>query len=211
MTSAIYTVLVADDHAIFRKGLIGLIGQIGNFQVIAQAQDGLEAIALYQLHKPDLVFLDLQMPKLEGVEAVKAIMATDKHAKIIILTTFDTDEDIGQALKAGAKSFLLKDVTEADLIDCMHKVLAGNVSMPAQIALRWEEQAKQIQLTAREHAVLKLVAEKSLANKLIASELGISEATVKTHLSNLFEKLGVASRTEAINVAVRRGLVRIDK
>lgn len=211
MTTATHTVLVADDHAIFRKGLIGLIDQVGGFSVIAQAQNGLEAIALYQQHQPDLLILDLQMPKLEGVAVVKAIMAMDSKANIIILTTFDTDEDIGQALKAGAKSYLLKDVTEADLIACMHKVLVGDVSVPAQIALRWEEQAKQIQLTAREHAVLKLVAEKSLGNKLIAAELGISEATVKTHLTNLFDKLGVASRTEAINVAVRRGLVRIDK
>ncbi|MDD5275920.1 MAG: response regulator transcription factor [Methylovulum sp.] len=211
MTTATHTVLVADDHAIFRKGLIGLIDQAGGFSVVAQAQNGLEAIALYQHHQPDLLILDLQMPKLEGVAVVKAIMAMDSTANIIILTTFDTDEDIGQALKAGAKSYLLKDVTEPDLIACMHKVLAGDVSVPAQIALRWEEQAKQIQLTAREHAVLKLVAEKSLANKLIAAELGISEATVKTHLTNLFDKLGVASRTEAITVAVRRGLVRIDK
>jgi len=206
-----HTIMVVDDHLIFRKGLIDLIEQIKDFTVIAQAQNGLEAVDLYRAYQPDLTLLDLQMPLMEGVDVVKSLRALDKEAKIIILTTFETDEDIENALKAGAKAYLLKDVTEEELTDCMRKVLAGNTYLPVSVAAKHAKRLTQVQLTAREHTILRLVAEKSMPNKLIASELGISEATVKTHLTNLFDKLEVNSRTEAINVAVRRGLVRIGK
>jgi len=206
-----YTVLVADDHAIFRKGLISLIAQVEDFTVVAEAQNGLEAVELFQQIQPDLMLLDLQMPAMEGVDVVKTIRTFQMDAKIIILTTFDTDEDIELALKAGAKSYLLKDVAEAELLDCMRKILTGKTYLPDPVAARLVERLTQVQLTSREHAVLKLLAEKSMSNKLIALELDISEATVKSHLSHLFEKLAVTSRTEAINVAARRGLVRVGK
>jgi len=149
------------------------------------------------------------MPKMRGVEAVKAIRKADPEAKIIILTTFDMDEDIQQALKAGAKSYLLKDIDADDLVQTMREVMSGKISISATVAAKLAERLTQLQLTAREHAVLKLVTEQSMPNKLIADQLGISEATVKTHLTNLFEKLGVNSRTEAIAVAARRGLVQL--
>jgi two-component system NarL family response regulator len=204
-----FKVVVADDHAIFRKGLVSLFKQVPDFIVVAEARNGQEAVELYQKHQPDILLLDLEMPQLRGVDATKAIRAIHKDAKIIILTTFDLDEDIQDALKAGAKSYLLKDVDTDDLLNTMREVMRGKTFVPPQVAAKLAQRLTQLQLTTREHAVLKLVAEKSMPNKLIADELGISEATVKTHLTNLFEKLGVTSRTEAIAVAARRGLVRM--
>lgn len=202
-------VLVADDHAIFRQGLVSLLKQVPDFIVIAEAKNGREAVELYKTHKPHIVLLDLQMPEMQGVQAIKTIRAIDTDAKIIVLTTFDTDEDIQDALKEGAKSYLLKDVDVDELIETMRQVVQGKTMISAPVAAKLVKRLTQLQLTAREHAVLKLVAEKSMSNKLIADQLNISEATVKTHLTNLFEKLGVTSRTEAIAVAVRRGLVRL--
>jgi two-component system NarL family response regulator len=208
-TKETFKVLVADDHAIFRKGLVTLLKQVSDFSVVAEAKNGQEAVELYKKHLPDIALLDLEMPQMRGVDAIKAIHAINEDAKIIILTTFDMDEDIQDALKAGAKSYLLKDVDADDLVNTMREVMCGKTLVPPQVAAKLAQRLTQLQLTTREHAVLKLVAEKSMPNKLIADQLGISEATVKTHLTNLFEKLGVTSRTEAIAVAARRGLVRI--
>ena len=204
-----FKVLVADDHAIFRKGLVSLINQVPDFTVVAEAKNGVEAVELFKKHQPDILLLDLQMPRMQGVEVVKVIRKLNTEAKIIILTTFDMDEDIEQALKSGAKSYLLKDIDTEDLIITIRNVIDGKTFVPPIVASKLAVRLTQVQLTAREHSVLKLVAEKSMPNKLIAEELRISEATVKTHLTNLFEKLGVTSRTEAIAVAIRRGLVRL--
>jgi two-component system NarL family response regulator len=204
-----FKVLVADDHAIFRKGLVSLLNQASDFVVVDEAKNGVEAVELYKKHQPDIVLLDLEMPQLRGIEATKAIRAINENAKIIILTTFDMDQDIQEALKAGVKSYLLKDVDVDDLVNMMREVIAGKTVVPTQVAAKLAQSLTQLQLTMREHAVIKLVAEKSMSNRQIADQLGISEATVKTHLTNLFEKLGVTSRTEAISVAARRGLIRL--
>ena len=148
------------------------------------------------------------MPVMEGVEAVRQIRARDPRARVIVLTTYDTDDEISRALKAGAKAYVLKDISADQLIGCIRDVLAGKTYLAPSAAAKLAEGVTRVQLTPREMATLRLMAD-GKANKEIAAELSISERTVKTHLGHLFEKLGVTSRTEAIKVATRRGLVRL--
>ena len=149
------------------------------------------------------------MPVMEGVEAVRRIRELDPRARVIILTTYDTDEEISRALKAGAKAYVLKDISADDLITCIRDVLAGKTYLAPAAAAKLAEGVTRVQLTPRELSTLQLMAD-GKANKEIATALGISDRTVKTHLGHLFEKLGVTSRTEAIGVATRRGLVRLE-
>jgi DNA-binding NarL/FixJ family response regulator len=151
----------------------------------------------------------LRMPVMEGVEAVRQIRLRDPNAKVIVLTTYDTDEDITRALKAGAKAYVLKDISASGLIGCIHDVLAGKTYLAPTAAAKLAEGVARVQLTPRELSTLRLMAD-GRSNKDIANELGISERTVKTHLGHLFDKLGVTSRTEAAKVAARRGLVRLE-
>jgi len=202
-------VLVVDDHALFRTGVANIINQEGDLHVVAEAGNGVEAVAAYERHHPDVTLLDLRMPVMDGVEVVRQIRARDPRARVIVLTTYDTDDEIARALKAGAKAYVLKDVSEEDLIGCIRSVLAGKTYLAPAAAAKLAEGVARVQLTPRELATLRLTAD-GKANKEIANELGISERTVKTHLGHLFEKLGVSSRTEAIKVATRRGLVRLD-
>ena len=201
-------VLLVDDHALLRTGVANIINQEPDLRVVAEAANGVEAVAAFERHHPDVTLLDLRMPEMEGVEAVTQIRDRDPHAKVIILTTYDTDEDITRALKAGAKAYVLKDIAADDLVSCIRDVLAGKTYLAPAAAAKLAEGVTRIQLTPRELATLRLLAD-GKANKEIANELGISERTVKTHLGHLFEKLGVTSRTEAVKVATRRGLVRL--
>ena len=203
------TVLVVDDHALFRTGVANIINQEPDLQVVAEAGDGLEAVAAFERHHPEITLLDLRMPRLEGVEAVRRIRERDPHARVIVLTTYDTDDEISRALKAGAKAYVLKDISADDLFGCIRNVLAGKTYIAPAAAAKLAEGVTRVQLTPREMAALKLMAD-GKANKEIATALDISERTVKTHLGHLFEKLGVTSRTEAIKVATRRGLVRLE-
>jgi two-component system NarL family response regulator len=202
-------VLVVDDHALFRTGVANIINQERDLRVVAEAGNGVEAVAAYERHHPDVTLLDLRMPVMDGVEVVRRIRALEPQARVIVLTTYDTDDEIARALKAGAKAYVLKDISADDLIACIRDVLAGKTYLAPAAAAKLAEGVTHVQLTPRELATLRLTAD-GKANKEIASELGISERTVKTHLGHLFEKLGVTSRTEAIKVATRRGLVRLD-
>jgi len=203
------TVLVVDDHALLRTGVANIINQESDLRVVAEAGNGLEAVDAFERHHPDVTLLDLRMPVMEGVEAVKQIRARDPRARVIVLTTYDTDDEISRALKAGAKAYVLKDIAADDLIGCIRDVLAGKTYLAPAAAAKLAEGVTRVQLTPREMATLRLMAD-GKANKEIASDLAISERTVKTHLGHLFEKLGVTSRTEAIKVATRRGLVRLE-
>ena len=202
------TVLLVDDHALMRTGVANIINQERDLRVVAEASNGVEAIAAFEQFHPDVTLLDLRMPVMEGVEAVRQIRARDPRARVIVLTTYDTDDEISRALKAGAKAYVLKDISADLLIGCIRDVLAGKTYLAPSAAAKLAEGVTHVQLTPREMAALRLMAD-GKANKEIATELSISERTVKTHLGHLFEKLGVASRTEAIKVATRRGLVRL--
>jgi len=203
------TVLVVDDHALLRTRVANIINQEADLRVVAEAGNGVEAIDAFERYHPDVTLLDLRMPVMEGVEAVKQIRARDPRARVIVLTTYDTDDEISRALKAGAKAYVLKDIAADSLIGCIRDVLAGKTYLAPAAAAKLAEGVTRVQLTPREMATLRLMAD-GKANKEIASELSISERTVKTHLGHLFEKLGVTSRTEAIKVATRRGLVRLE-
>jgi two-component system NarL family response regulator len=202
-------VLVVDDHALLRTGVANIINQESDLRVVAEASNGLEAVAAFERHRPDVTLLDLRMPVMEGVEAVRQIRERDPNAKVIVLTTYDTDEDISRALKAGAKAYVLKDISAEGLIGCIHDVLAGKTYLAPAAAAKLAEGVTRVQLTPRELSTLQLIAD-GRSNKEIASELRISERTVKTHLGHLFDKLGVTSRTEAVKIATRRGLVRLN-
>jgi two-component system NarL family response regulator len=202
-------VLIADDHAIFRGGVATVLGQEADLVVVAQAAGGEEAVRLYREHRPDVVLLDLEMPGLDGVEALMRIRHEDPEARVVMLTTYFADEDITRALRAGAKAYLLKGATAEELVECIRDVRAGKTRVAAAVASKLAERLTQVQLTMREYAVLRLIAG-GKSNRAIASELNISDGTVKAHVTHLFEKLHVSSRTEAIAVATRRGLVRVE-
>ena len=203
------TVLLVDDHALLRTGVANIINQEPDLEVVAEAGNGEEGVAAFERHHPDVTLVDLRMPVMEGVELVRQIRERDPRARVIILTTYDTDDEISRALKAGAKAYVLKDIVAGDLVACIRDVLAGKTYIAPAAAAKLAEGVTRVQLTPREMASLKLLAD-GKANKEIATALDISERTVKTHLAHLFEKLGVTSRTEAINVATRRGLVRLE-
>ena len=203
------SVILADDHPVVRDGLAAIVNQQPDMQVVAEAGDGVEGVEAFERHHPDVTLLDLRMPLMEGVEVVRRIRERDPRARVIVLTTYDTDDEISRALKAGAKAYVLKDISAEDLVGCIRDVLAGKTYIAPAAAAKLAEGVTRVQLTPREMETLKLVAD-GKANKEIATALDISERTVKTHLAHLFEKLGATSRTEAVKVATRRGLVRLD-
>lgn len=200
-------VLLADDHALVRRGLAAIIDMEDGTTVIGQANDGVEAVEMWLALKPDVVLMDLRMPRLDGLEAIRRIRAADPTAGIIVLTTYDHDEDVYAGLRAGAKAYLLKDAQPEELFRCIRAVHAGEAylqsKIAAKLALRIQEQA----LTDREVQILGLLAE-GKSNKGIAQTLSITESTVKSHLKSLFAKLDVTSRAEAVSLAAKRGLVR---
>jgi two-component system, NarL family, response regulator len=202
-------VLTADDHAVFRAGIAAMIANEPDITVIAEARDGAEAVALYGAHAPDVVLMDLRMPTLDGVSAIRAIRGADAHARIIALTTYDGDADIHRALSAGACAYLVKDVLGAELVGAIRSAAAGKRVIPPLVASRLAEYTPRVDLTAREVEVLRFVA-KGLSNKEIGRVIGRTEGTVKVHLKNIHEKLGVEDRTEAVTVALQRGIIHLD-
>jgi two-component system NarL family response regulator len=207
--AAVARVLLVDDHALLRTGVANIINQEPGLHVVAEAANGAEGVDAFRTHRPDVTLLDLRMPVMEGVEAVRQIRTIEPNAKVIVLTTYDADEDIARALHAGAKAYVLKDISADALVSCIHQVLEGKTYLAPAAAAKLAERVTRVQLTPRELSTLQLMAD-GKANKEIATALGISERTVKTHLGHLFEKLNVTSRTEAVKIATRRGLVRLE-
>src|SRR5271170_5927604 len=201
-------VLVADDHTVVRDGLVAIVKQERDMDVVAEAGDGEQAVELWKQHRPDVTLMDLRMPSLDGVNAIYEIRAADPNARIIVLTTFDGDEDIYRGMRAGAKSYLLKDVRREELFQCIREVHAGRTFIPPAIAAKLAERLPAEELSPRELEVLRLLAQ-GKPNKLIGAAMSITEVTVKSHVQSVFKKLNVLSRTEAIAVASRKGLLRL--
>jgi DNA-binding NarL/FixJ family response regulator len=199
-------VLIVEDHNVVRQGLVALINLAEGIQVVGEAADGVEAIAQFRKLQPDVTLVDLRLPKLSGVEIIQRVRSESPQARFVVLTTYDGDEDIYRALKSGAKAYLLKGMTSEVLISTIREVAAGRSHIPAAIAERLAERMGTEDLTPRESDVLEQIVQ-GKSNKEIATELDISEATVKTHINSLLGKLGVSDRTQAATAAIRRGLV----
>jgi DNA-binding NarL/FixJ family response regulator len=203
------TILTADDHPLIRDGLAAVLRGETGLHVVAEAANGEEAIEAYARVRPDVVLMDLRMPVMDGLTATRAILAEDPNARIIVLTTYDGDEDIHRALAAGARGYLLKDMMRTDLLGVIRAVHRGQRGIPAPVAARLAEHTPRIGLTPRELEVLRLVAE-GLSNAEVADRIGRTEGTVKVHLKNILQKLDVRDRTEAVTTALRRGFIRLD-
>ncbi len=202
----IISVLTVDDHPLMSAGIAGEINGQPDMQVIAQASDGEEALALFRLHRPDVTLMDLRMPKVQGVEAILAIRSEFPRARIVVLTTAAGDVQALRAFQAGAVGYLLKNLLRTELLDTIRKVHAGQRRIPPEIAQLLAEHAADDALTARELDVLRGVA-KGQSNKIIASELNIAEHTVKNHVKSILSKLDADDRTGAAMIAVRRGYI----
>ena len=206
MTKDSIRVLIVEDHNVVRQGLIALINLAEGIQVVGEAADGVEAVTQFRKHQPDVTLVDLRLPKMGGVEVIQRVRGEVPNARFVVLTTYDGDEDIYRALKSGAKAYLLKGMTSEELISTIREVAAGKSHIPAAIAERLAERMGTEDLTPRETDVLEQIVH-GKSNKEIATELDISEATVKTHINSLLSKLGVTDRTQAATAAIRRGLV----
>jgi len=201
-------ILIADDHTVVREGLVSLIRRKSDMVVVGEASNGREAVNLWKEHRPDVTVLDLRMPELDGVGAIKEIRELDENTHIIVLTTYDGDEDIYRAIKAGAKAYLLKDTARDALVDTVRRVHTGETYLPPQLAAKLAERVSGEALSGREMEVLRRMAA-GKSNKEIGAELFISEGTVKTHIKSIFTKLDVVTRTEAVATATCRGLIQL--
>jgi DNA-binding NarL/FixJ family response regulator len=202
-------VLVADDHPVVRAGLSAVITEQSDLELVAEAENGARAVALFREHRPDVALMDLRMPVMDGVEAIRTITTEFPDARILALTTYEGDADIRRALEAGASGYLLKDMLLTEVLTAVRAVHRGERVIPIAVAARLAEFPERSDLTEREAEVLQLVA-RGLSNKEVARAIGRTEETVKIHLKNVFAKLAVADRTEAVTVAMTRGLIHLD-
>ncbi|MBD2421838.1 response regulator transcription factor [Anabaena cylindrica FACHB-243] len=201
-------VLIADDHYIVRQGLATIINRDPEMTVIAQAEDGQQAIALFQEYQPDVALMDLRMPQIGGVEAITAIRAEFKQARIMVLTTYDGDEDIYRGLQAGAQGYLLKDAKPNELLNAIRKIHSGQKYVPPEVGAKLVQRMSNPELSNRELDVLRLIAQ-GMSNLDIGAALSIGESTVKSHVNRILSKLGVNDRTQAVIVAIKRGIVSL--
>lgn len=202
-------VLIVEDHNVVRQGLVALLNVAEGLKVVGEAADGAEAVAQIRKHRPDITLIDLRLPRMSGVDVIERIRMETPQARFIVLTTYDGDEDIYRALKAGARAYLLKGMTSEELIATIRAVHTGKSHIPPVIAQRLAERLGTEDLTPREFDVLEQIVD-GKSNKEIATELDVSEATVKTHINSLLSKLGVTDRTQAATAAIRRGLVPLE-
>jgi two-component system NarL family response regulator len=202
-------ILLADDHPAVREGLAILLNRTKGIRVVAQASNGREAISQFQAHQPDVALLDLRMPEADGIEAMSAIRRDYSGACVVVLTSYDDEEDIYRAFAHGARGYLLKESTLADIVACIHRVAEGMPWIPASISAKLARRLSRNQLSPRERDVLACVAA-GKSNKEIAAELFIAESTVKAHVDHILKKLGVRGRTEATALGLRLGLIRME-
>jgi DNA-binding NarL/FixJ family response regulator len=205
-TAPTIRILVVDDHPIFRAGLLALVANEPDMQVVGEAADGREAIASFQQLRPDIMLLDLQMPEMNGIDALKAIRKDYPAARVIVLTTYAGDVLAQQALKAGAQAYVLKGLIRKELLDTIRAVANGLKRISADVANKIAEHLGYESLTEREMEVLRLVALGN-SNKRIAGHLSITEETIKGHLKSILAKLGASDRTHAVTLALKRGII----
>ena len=209
-------ILVVDDHTVVRDGLTAMLGRQGDFTVVGEAQNGREAVDSARSLQPDIILMDLRMPELDGVEAMRRIRSVNASVNFIVLTTFDTDEYIFDAIEAGAKGYLMKDTSREELFRAIHAVHRGESLIEPGVASKVLDRFAELSrraapaggLSEREMEVLGLMAE-GAGNKAIAAGLSISESTVKTHVANIFQKLDVNGRTDAVTKAIRKGIIEV--
>jgi DNA-binding NarL/FixJ family response regulator len=210
MSSAPKTIRIAlvDDHPILRQGIAALISDQPDLLLVGQASNGLEAIEQFRLHRPDVMLMDLQMPGMNGIDAMSAIRGEFPDARFVVLTTYTGDVQIVRALKAGARAYLLKSLLHRELLETIRSVHAGNKRIPPEIAAELADHAADDQLTAREIEVLRLIASGN-ANKIVADHLSITEETVKAHVKSILSKLDANDRTHAVTIALKRGIIEL--
>jgi two-component system NarL family response regulator len=209
VTEKVIRILLVDDHPMIRAGLAATIKPEFDMTVVAIAANGKEAVEQYRLHRPDVTLMDLKMPVMGGVEAIGAIRAEFSSARIMVLTTYEGDEDIFRAMKAGAVSYLLKDTLAENMMRMIREVASGGRPIPPEVARKLTDRMFQPTLTPRELEVLRLVS-RGLRNKEIAVDLKITEDTIQGHMKSIFAKLSVSDRTAAVSVAIHRGIVHVD-
>ncbi len=202
--------LVADDHPLVLRGMIAILSGRRDIKVIATATDGAEAVRSFQQHRPDVSAIDLRMPGASGMEALEQILAIDTDARVLILTTFDTEEDVFRALTRGARGYVLKDAPPEEIVSAILRVNAGQRYIPATISSRLAERMDSMVLTPREVQVLTLVA-RGDKNKQIARHLCTTEGTVKSYVNSIMLKLGARDRTEAVTISLRRGILTLEQ
>jgi DNA-binding NarL/FixJ family response regulator len=201
-------VLSVDDHALLREGIAALVNAESDMKLVAEASNGQDAIEKFRMHRPDVTLMDLQMPAMNGIEAIIGIRSEFPSARIIVLTTYAGDVQVLRALKAGAQGYILKGHVRRELLDAIRAVHAGQKRIPPEVAAELAGHATEDELTSREIAVLRLIAAGN-ANKAIAGQLSIAEDTVKSHVTNILAKLGANDRTHAVTIGLKRGIIEL--
>jgi DNA-binding NarL/FixJ family response regulator len=202
-------ILSVDDHPLLREGIAALIKGEPDLELVAEATDGEQAIEQFRLHRPDVTLMDIQMPTMNGIEAISRIRNEFPDAKIIVLSTYSGDVQVLKAIKAGARGYILKGHVRKDLLDAIRSVHAGHKRIPPEVAAALAEHAADDELSPREIEVLRLIAAGN-ANKQIADKLSIGEATVKSHITTILSKLGANDRTHAVTIGLQRGIIELD-
>ncbi|HUB18378.1 MAG TPA: response regulator transcription factor [Acidobacteriaceae bacterium] len=200
-------ILAVDDHALLRKGLAAVVNAEPDMKLVAEASNGEEAVEKFRTHRPDITLMDLQMPGLNGIEATTRILSEFPAARIIVLTTYKGDAQVLRALRAGARSYILKG-HDRELVETIHAVIEGRKKIPPEIAAELAEHATDDELSAREIEVLQLIAA-GHSNKQIADVLSVAEATIKSRVTNILSKLGASDRAHAVTIALRRGIIEL--
>ena len=201
-------ILSVDDHALLREGIAALVNAESDMKLVAEASSGQEAIEKFRLHRPDVTLMDLQMPALNGIEAIISIRAEFPNARVIVLTTYTGDVQVLRALKAGARAYILKGHVHRELLGTIRAVHAGQKRIPPEVAAELADHAADESLTSREIDVLRLISTGN-ANKEIAGRLSIAEDTVKSHITNILAKLGASDRTHAVTIGLKRGIIEL--
>jgi DNA-binding NarL/FixJ family response regulator len=201
-------ILTVDDHPLLREGIAAILAAETDMRVIAEAANGSEALQLFRTHRPDVTLMDIQMPLLNGIEAITEIRKHFPEARVIVLTTYSGDAQVAKAFKAGASGYLLKSMLRKELVESIRNVHAGRRHVPTELAVEMAEHYADDALTAREIEILRQVAAGN-ANKIVADNLHISEETVKTHMRSILSKLGANDRTHAVTIAIKRGIIEV--